>query len=487
VVSLDVYGLSAGTYTVDVNGVSAPFILQVDNFPVEEKASVQGRLWHDLCAVAGGEGGTPAIPTVGCVRGTDGAYRANGVLETNEPGLGGVLINLGLGVCPASGLASITTNADGSYAFSDLAPGTYCVSIDPLQGANTGLLIPGGWTSPAEAVDDAVASYTLTLGAGEDRKDLNFGWDYQFLPQPPALPTPTPTQAPVTPTPRPGLCDAASFVADVTIPDGTTLAPKTDFTKTWRLRNVGTCTWTTDYDLVFVSGDQMGAPASVPVTKFVKPGETLEISVRMSAPAKLGRYSGSWQLRNANGKIFGIGEQADGSFWVRVRVHEPTVAYDLIKVMCKAVWRDGNGQLACPGSETTESGYVFRVDNLQLENGQTENEPALVVHPHGLDHGLIVGRFPAFKIQPGDRFKAVIGCVGGAETCDVTFRLRYSIPGVDGGTLDTWSETYDGKIRKLDVDLSQLAGHEVEIMLTVRDNGSSDGDLAFWLGPRIVR
>ena len=36
-------------------------------------------------------------------------------------------------------------------------------------------------------------------------------------------------------------CDDADFVTDVTIPDGTTLSPNEDFTKTWRLKNAGTC------------------------------------------------------------------------------------------------------------------------------------------------------------------------------------------------------------------------------------------------------
>src|SRR5512143_3278895 len=40
-------------------------------------------------------------------------------------------------------------------------------------------------------------------------------------------------------------CDWAQFVADVTVPDGTSYAPGTTFTKTWRLKNIGSCTWTT--------------------------------------------------------------------------------------------------------------------------------------------------------------------------------------------------------------------------------------------------
>ena len=70
---------------------------------------------------------------------------------------------------------------------------------------------------------------------------------------------------------RTGVTDRAQFVADVTVPDGTRYDPGATFTKTWRLKNIGTCTWTTSYTLVFDSGDADGChgfggnfPSSVP-------------------------------------------------------------------------------------------------------------------------------------------------------------------------------------------------------------------------------
>ena len=70
-------------------------------------------------------------------------------------------------------------------------------------------------------------------------------------------PSPTPTnngltQTPVVTieiTPNPsetaGVCDKAIFISDVNVPDGTILPPSTSFTKIWKIRNDGTCTWTT--------------------------------------------------------------------------------------------------------------------------------------------------------------------------------------------------------------------------------------------------
>ena len=77
---------------------------------------------------------------------------------------------------------------------------------------------------------------------------------------------PFPTFSLLTPTPLPApviLCEAAAFVKDVTISDGTTLGRGANFTKTWRIQNVGTCSWSPSFSLVFAGGDQMNAPASV--------------------------------------------------------------------------------------------------------------------------------------------------------------------------------------------------------------------------------
>ena len=97
--------------------------------------------------------------------------------------------------------------------------------------------------------------------------------------------------------------NAAAFVSDVTIADGTAMSPGQRFTKTWRLRNSGTSTWR-DTSLVFVGGAQMGAPDSVSVPT-TAPGETVDISVPMTAPTEAGAHRGNWQMRTADGTLFG--------------------------------------------------------------------------------------------------------------------------------------------------------------------------------------
>ena len=128
---------------------------------------------------------------------------------------------------------------------------------------------------------------------------------------------PTATQ-PLPPTALP--CDRASFVGDVSIPDGTILAPGTAFTKIWRLRNAGSCTWTTSYAVVHLSGERMGGPAAFPIPGNVPPGGTLDVWVDLRAPSQTGAFQGNWQLRNTGGVLFGIGERGTDAFFVRIAV-----------------------------------------------------------------------------------------------------------------------------------------------------------------------
>jgi uncharacterized protein YkwD len=101
--------------------------------------------------------------------------------------------------------------------------------------------------------------------------------------------------------------DGALFVKDVSIPDGTDVGPGQTFRKTWRLRNTGSCTWDSAYQLVFVSGDRLGAPGSVPLA-VTPPGGTLDLSVDLSAPPGRGSFAGLFELRNPAGQTFPVGQ-----------------------------------------------------------------------------------------------------------------------------------------------------------------------------------
>ncbi len=127
----------------------------------------------------------------------------------------------------------------------------------------------------------------------------------------------------VEPTPEIVSCtNRAEFIADVTVPDGSDFTPGQAFVKTWRLRNSGTCTWTSSYKLVFDHGDSMGGPASLSLPGLVNPGQIVDLSVNLTAPGTVGAYTGYWLLRSNEGALFGIGANANIAFWVEIEVLE---------------------------------------------------------------------------------------------------------------------------------------------------------------------
>jgi hypothetical protein len=168
----------------------------------------------------------------------------------------------------------------------------------------------------------------LALGDGTPTPSVTAQMDFDSYPAESATPTPIPEPALTnsiyqTATSIP--CDVVGFVDDITIPDGTEVVAKSTFTKTWKLRNDGTCTWNSDYDLVFSSGELMeGDEASSIGSNPVSPGKTIEISVDLTAPEDPGDYIGYWRLRNDSGQVFGIGP-GDYSFFVEITVVEATL------------------------------------------------------------------------------------------------------------------------------------------------------------------
>ena len=111
-----------------------------------------------------------------------------------------------------------------------------------------------------------------------------------------ASPSPTATLTSGTPgTPTTGTDNRAQWVSQ-TVADDTAFLPGETFTMTWRLKNVGTSTWTTAYLLRFYSGDSFSAPKEVFLTKEVLPGDTVDIALKMKAPARAGPYRSVWVM-----------------------------------------------------------------------------------------------------------------------------------------------------------------------------------------------
>ena len=342
---------------------------------------------------------------------------------------------------------------------------------------------PGGPTSGADGQPSATSSLPGQPSATATLAPTN-------TPLPPtATEKPAPTATP-RPTATPLPCNLASFVKDVNVPDGTTFAPGAAFTKSWRLRNAGSCTWDSGYRLVFFKGQDMdGTTTRLP--KVVEPGETVDVSVNLVAPDATGTYQGYWMLRDVDGR-FGIGSDGETPFWVKIRVKEVTSGqvYNFATSYCSADWKSDAGSLPCPGKTSDNDGFVVFLSNPNLES-RHENESTIWTNPEMTNDGWITGSYPGIKIKSGDHFVADIGCLADHPKCDVIFQLGYRSAGTEADTntdnLGEWHEVYDGKTTRVNVDLSDLDGEKVEFVLTVLANGSSKDDAAFWLMPQIIR
>ena len=118
--------------------------------------------------------------------------------------------------------------------------------------------------------------------------------------------TPVPTAAiPLEVTPTPVECDNSDFIVDVNVEDGTVMLPGQDFVKTWRLKNTGSCTWTTNYTLVYGGYTVKMDGIPIPLGQSVLPGEEVEVSVQFKAPPTPGEYVSYWRMQNALGYPFG--------------------------------------------------------------------------------------------------------------------------------------------------------------------------------------
>jgi hypothetical protein len=298
----------------------------------------------------------------------------------------------------------------------------------------------------------------------------------------PTLALPTATFA-APPTP---VCDQAQFVRDVSIPDGTVFAPNTPFTKTWRLKNAGTCTWS-GYSLVFDSGDVMGGTSPISMGT-VSPNQEVDLAVNLTAPATAGSYRGFWRIRNAAGVMIPVlGGTQGKSFFVDIKVAVSSSGLDFHTRAPEASWVGTAGVVTFGGPETDTNGFAKYQNNQKLEDGSAPTK-VLEIYPHMVNNGQMSGLYPPYTVANGEHFKAKIGFLAKADgscgTGNATFQFNYK----EGGVLKNlgqWTETCDGSLKDIDVDLSSIAGKNVQFALAVLANGAADDDSAIWVSPRV--
>lgn len=178
--------------------------------------------------------------------------------------------------------------------------------------------------SSAPATDEPDAIQTNAALTVQALLNQSTPFNTPTLPPPPATNTVTIPTTAVPPSATSQLpsatpnCDLAQFVSE-TIPDGTNFNAGDSFTKTWRMKNAGTCTWS-GYALVFDSGEAMGGVSPIAIGT-VAPGQEVDLSVNLKAPATNGTYRGYWRIRNANGVLIPVqGGYQSKSFFVEIKV-----------------------------------------------------------------------------------------------------------------------------------------------------------------------
>jgi uncharacterized protein YkwD len=203
-------------------------------------------------------------------------------------------------------------------------------------------------------------------------------------PTKPALSLPTPIPPTGTPdasttiTPggtastSPASCkDSAILIEDVTYPDNTRVPAGQKFTKTWKLQNVGTCTWT-GYKIAFSSGDRMNSPDTAPVPETAAKS-TVDVSIDLTAPSVDGLYRGNYELRNAKDEIVSIG--IEKVFWVQIIVGSiPTPGTP-----------SGSGGTSTSGGSlnciySRNAGYVSQIQTLINDARSAKGLPALTIN-----------------------------------------------------------------------------------------------------------
>jgi hypothetical protein len=175
----------------------------------------------------------------------------------------------------------------------------------------------GASPTPAEPMPDVAAVRTSAASTVEARFTLTAA-AFTPTPLPPTAtntPTPEPEDTPTATLPPVAvvtnaqgtevpLCDSLTFVADVTIPDGTIMSPGQDFLKTWRVKNTGTCPWGAGYVLAYAGYANQMSGQFIPLTEVVQPGEEVEVSVQFKAPDQVGEYVSAWAMKNPQGRTF---------------------------------------------------------------------------------------------------------------------------------------------------------------------------------------
>jgi hypothetical protein len=252
-------------------------------------------------------------------------------------------------------------------------------------------------------------------------QDLEFSLNVTDSLQPASVLPPEITPTPTTDFGPPTACTyRAELVSDVTLPDNTTVEPGQALNKTWRIRNAGTCPWGAGYSLRPAENNPLGGqPVAVPPAGF---GDTVDLSVALTAPLDSGTYQSNWRLVAPDGRAFGDiffakvvvpGCEARGPQIENFAALPPTVrpneavTLNWAVTQADSVTLSPGGAVALSGQQTVRPQESTNYTLTAIGNGCTATQQVSVTVSQSLPDnqctGLIINSFSAVPgtISPG--------------------------------------------------------------------------------------
>jgi len=191
--------------------------------------------------------------------------------------------------------------------------------------------------------------------------------------------------------------DKAFFVSE-NYPDNSILKPGEAFTKTWEIKNTGASPWTTNYHLVLIASPEGNTLGSVPQISFsqqTSPGETMLLSVPLTAPQSEGIYSVYWAIINEAGEIIPVD---GGNLWVKIHVS-----------------KSGQTSSSVSGGEISANGITITITNISSDEQTTTINLCLSVslHTYSLDQSpkLLINQVQVPFVSGGSDFSSGEGCM----------------------------------------------------------------------------
>lgn len=136
----------------------------------------------------------------------------------------------------------------------------------------------------------------------------------------PGAATPSPVEDIPTPQSLPTATvqcvDNLAFKSDITIPDGTVVAPDYTLDKRWEVENTGNCNWSQEYRVRLIAGPELGAPKEQALYP-ARSGSRAVIRIVFKAPNEPGTYRSAWQAFTPQGEPFG------DPFFIEIKVETP--------------------------------------------------------------------------------------------------------------------------------------------------------------------